>query len=218
AQAVQPQGAAPPLAQLRIDVALAEPLRSIAPAAVRTPALAAALLGEDGAAEMPAMLPIAAPQAALPLAPAAPLTAAPRPQPHDFAALIERLSAARETAAPQAVSISLPHADFGRIQLNFRQEDGILAVSLASADPDFARIAAQAAPPVMPIGEARSAESTGQQSSGRSDGQGAQASQNGNQRGQSNERRSDAHNRLEHQPRARAASGKDSDHRSGIFA
>ncbi|MEQ1499550.1 MAG: hypothetical protein ABL914_12920, partial [Novosphingobium sp.] len=46
AQAVQPQGAAPPLAQLRIDVALAEPLRSIAPAPVRTPALAAALLGE----------------------------------------------------------------------------------------------------------------------------------------------------------------------------
>ena len=158
--------------------------------------------------------------AAVPPAAFSAATPAPLDRPHDFSALIDRLAAARETAAPQSVSISLPHADFGRIQLNFRSEDGALAVSLASADPDFARIAAQSAPAVLIVSEARTADHTPGQGSARSDGQAANASPQGGQRGQSDERRSERQGerqaRFEHLPRS--ASPDKGRGRSGIFA
>lgn len=76
--------------------------------------------------------------------------ASPLPTPHDFAALVDRLAAAREAVQPQAVSVALSHADFGPVRIDFRHEDGALNVALASADPDFAR-AIGAAPPVQPV-------------------------------------------------------------------
>lgn len=77
------------------------------------------------------------------------LTAAPRPQ--DFSALVERIVAAREAAAPQAVSITLAHQEFGPVRLNFQAEDAGLAVSMTSPDPDFARAAAAAPAPVLAV-------------------------------------------------------------------
>lgn len=58
-------------------------------------------------------------------------------QPHDFAALVERLSQAREAASPQLVRTALQHAEFGRVSLQFRQDDANLSVTMASADPAF---------------------------------------------------------------------------------
>ncbi|WP_309622747.1 hypothetical protein [Novosphingobium sp.] len=217
-----PNPAPAPLRQVRVAVALAETLpratRAEAGGLIRLPA---ALPGDEGEAAAPAMLPLAAPPAApqslLAAAPAAPPT-----RPQDFAALIDRLSAAREAAAPQSVTVSLAHADFGRVQLNFRHEDGTLAVSLASADPDFARIAAQAAPPVIALAEPRSAEAAAQQSgslqtSARSDSQSAQTAPGSQQRGHGQDRRGDGPHRFESQPRARASAERPAG-RSGIFA
>lgn len=79
-------------------------------------------------------------------APALPVSE-PAARPHDFAALVDRLAAAREAVQPQAVSIAVAHQEFGPVRLHFRHEDGVLSVALASADPDFARAVA-AAPPV----------------------------------------------------------------------
>ena len=214
--------ASAPLRQVLVEVVLAETLpratRAEAGGLIRLPA---ALPGDESEAAAPAMLPLAAPPAApqslLVAAPAAPPT-----RPQDFAALIDRLSAAREAAAPQSVTVSLAHADFGRVQLHFRHEDGTLAVSLASADPDFARIAAQAAPPVIALAEPRSAEAAAQQSgslqtSARSDSQSAQTAPGSQQRGHGQDRRGDGPHRFESQPRARASAERHAG-RSGIFA
>ncbi|MGB7655492.1 MAG: hypothetical protein WBL74_08425, partial [Novosphingobium sp.] len=210
--------APPPLTQVRLDVALPEVLR---PARVQ-PARAAPLLAAMPGDELEA--PGGAIAASAPVAAAPPVfsSAAPAPldRPHDFSALIDRLAAAREATAPHSISISLPHAEFGRVQLHFRSEDGALAVSLASADPDFARIAAQAAPPVLALAEARSADHAPGQGLARGEGQAASASQQGSQRGQSEERRSAGHGeaeaRFDHLPRsASSAKGRG---RSGIFA
>lgn len=104
----------------------------------------------------PLRTPFAPSIAALPID-AAPVTTAGAPQtsspiptvPHDFAALVERLSAAREAVQPQAVAIAVSHAEFGPVRLHFRHEDGALNVAMVNADPDFARAIA-AAPPVQP--------------------------------------------------------------------
>ena len=208
----------PPLTQVRLDVPLPDVLRPARVQPARAAPLLAATLGDE--LEAPGTV-IAAP-APVAAAPAAFSAAAPAPldRPHDFSALIDRLAAAREAAAPHSVSISLPHADFGRVQLHFRNEDGALAVSLASADPDFARIAAQAAPPVLALAEARNADHASGQGSGRGEGQAASASQQGSQRGQSEERRGERRGelegRFEHLPRS--ASPDQGRGRSGIFA
>jgi hypothetical protein len=78
--------------------------------------------------------------------------AAQRPQ--DFAQLIDRLVAAREAAAPQAASLSLAHAEFGRIDLTFASDAEGLSVNLSSPDPDFARAVQAAALPSASSGEA----------------------------------------------------------------
>lgn len=210
---------AAPLRQMRVEVMPTESLQRPARAdAVRLIRLPAALAGDESEAAAPALLPLTAPPAPpQSLLASAPAAAPTRPQ--DFAALIDRLSAAREAAAPHSVTVSLPHADFGRVQLHFRHEDGALAVSLASADPDFARIAAQAAPPVIALPEPRSADAaTGNQPSGaRSEGQSAQSTAGGQQRGHGHDRRSDGQHQSTSQPRTRASAERHVG-RSGIFA
>ncbi len=74
-----------------------------------------------------------------------PASFAPALRPNDFSALIDRLIAAREAMQPQAVSLAVPHGEFGKVQLHFRHETGGLAVTLRSADPDFARTVQAAA-------------------------------------------------------------------------
>lgn len=59
--------------------------------------------------------------------------------PQDFATLVSRLAEAREAADPQLVRTSLAHGEFGRVSLQFRHEDAGMAVTMASADPDFTR-------------------------------------------------------------------------------
>lgn len=68
-------------------------------------------------------------------------------RPHDFAALVDSLVAAREAAQPHSVSIALATAEFGAVQVRFKQDDAGLSVTMASADPDFARAASIAMPP-----------------------------------------------------------------------
>lgn len=80
--------------------------------------------------EAPASRPATAPVSATP-------AAGSSEQPHDFATLVDRLSEAREAASPQVVRTALHHADFGRVSLQFRHDDGNLSVTMANADPAF---------------------------------------------------------------------------------
>ena len=105
------------------------------------------------AGEIPSMAtPLAVPQTPAQPSLNAPLIAAqpsaPTQQPHDFAALIDRLVEAREAArassVPGTVHAAVAHADFGQISLQFQQDGGGLSVALASGDPEFTR-AVQAA-------------------------------------------------------------------------
>lgn len=106
---------------------------AIAPvlASVAVPQPLLATLAADAPAQTPAAI---APQ------PASASTA----QPHDFAALIDRLAQARESAAPGTVRVSVPHAEFGAVTLRFDSSAGTLAVAMTSADPEFAATARQA--------------------------------------------------------------------------
>lgn len=137
------------------------------------------------------------------------------PRPHDFAGLIDRLVAARDAVQPQAVSIAVQHADFGEISLRLRHDGEALSVSLASADPDFARIASTATPPVM---QALAAEAPGQgnarpeQSATGNAGTGGSAAQS---RGGSAERRED---QPRQQPRTEHRAPERGNPRGGIFA
>lgn len=66
----------------------------------------------------------------------------------DFTALLDRLVAAREAmrSEPTRVTMALPHAEFGQVRLDFRQDERGLSVSIASSDPGFARAASAALP------------------------------------------------------------------------
>ena len=85
--------------------------------------------------------------------PQTPVTApaAPPVEPRDFTALLDRLVAAREAMRGDQtrVTMALPHAEFGQVRLDFRQDERGLSVSIASTDPAFAR-AASAALPLAP--------------------------------------------------------------------
>ncbi len=130
---------------------------------------------------------------AAPALPAA--TPAPQVRPHDFAALVERIAQAREAAAPQAVSITVAHRDFGPVRLHFWPEEAVLNVSMASADPGFARAAALAPAPVLPVTAGEQAGFT----ASRNDSAPGQA---GSQGGQSQSRGGFAEQRSEGQPHA----------------
>lgn len=159
--------------------------------------------------------------------PAAPLSSAPTPaqaavaapatqlvRPHDFAALIERIAVAREAAAPQAVSITISHQDFGPIRLSFRPEDTGLNVAMSSADPGFARAAAAIPAPVLPVTSAEQTQLNQQQ---RGDSSAAQTSGQQQSRGGSSDPRRDG----QPQPQSNSAprgARSGSAPRAGIFA
>ncbi len=91
------------------------------------------LTGQDlPAASPPLHAQITAPLAAVP----SKTTASPQ-APQDFAALVDRLSEARDAVAPPVVRTALRHAQFGQVSLEFRHEDGGLAVTMASSAPGF---------------------------------------------------------------------------------
>ena len=95
-------------------------------------------LGANPAADQPQSAPQTAVQGQSAAA-AAGAAAAPAPARHDFAAMIDRLFEARDMAGAQPVAMTLRHDDFGAVSLNFRSSDNGLTVTMASADPDFAR-------------------------------------------------------------------------------
>jgi len=170
-------------------------------------------LEDETSSEMPLTL---APQQSAFAAPlqSAPAVAAPQ-TPHDFAALVDRIAAARDASGAGVVSVSVAHSDFGQVQLRFHQHDGALSVGMASADPDFAR-AISAAPPLVQAAGA-SAETTNQFSpqGGRSESNASQAGtgQRGSAQG---ERRDGQQPSTNPTPQRARRSGGESDH--GIFA
>lgn len=100
------------------------------------------------------------------------------PQQQDFAALMDRLIAARDaaqTGLPQNVHVAVNHAEFGQISLNFSHDKAGLAVSLASADPEFARVVQAAIPAPAALASSDSAA----RDSGRSAGGQFTGNQNG---------------------------------------
>ena len=169
-------------------------------------------------------LPMSEPAAALPPASAVQLGAAPAVpapvaslRPHDFTALVDRLVAARESAQPQRALLTVTHAEFGPVELRFRHEERGLAVSLASADPDFARVAAAAAPPTLPLSTAQFGSADSSQPGARGDAGSAPGGSATNQsRSQQSERRGDAAPQSNQPPRG-AATGTAA-RRGGIFA
>lgn len=113
-------------------------------------------------------------------APDAPFTApAAVPAPQDFALLIDRLAAARESTQPQAATLAVAHADFGPVELRFTNDSKGLSVTMASSDPDFARAVQSAVPPVS-----ASAESAATQARPQGQGNSQQAPSNGQSHGQ----------------------------------
>jgi len=92
--------------------------------------------------------PLAAPQlASQPDLQPLTVTTAPRAErPVDFAELVDRLATARETAMPDRMQVAVNHAEFGKVSLRFEADGSGLNVAMSSADPDFARAVAAAAP------------------------------------------------------------------------
>lgn len=65
----------------------------------------------------------------------------PAQQPRDFSALIDRLAASRDAAAPAGggtLRIALPHTEFGVVAMRFDQSGGNLSIGVSSVDPAFA--------------------------------------------------------------------------------
>lgn len=87
--------------------------------------------------EAPVMQPeaVAAREVAVPVQPNQPQ--AVRPQ--DLTALVDRLVEARDNARSNSATLTLMHAEFGRVSMHFAQDNGSLTVSLANNDPGFAR-------------------------------------------------------------------------------
>lgn len=206
--------AMPPVNQVRIELAPSPPVP-----VVRAPAkdeLRPAALTAQAEPALPALGTPTGPGSgpALPAPLVQPQLQADRPQ--DFSALIDRLVAAREAAGPQAISVSLAHSDFGRINLHFRHDEAGLAVSLASPDPAFAR-AASALPPVLPVADSQAAQVQTGQPGPHQDGAAASGqSGHGQQRGARSDRGESNQPQATHQPR-QSRPGKPQ-HRSGIFA
>jgi hypothetical protein len=85
-----------------------------------------------------AALPVDAPAVRDASAPAQPSQPhAVRPQ--DLTALVDRLVEARDNARANNASLTVMHADFGKVSMHFAHDNGNLTVSLANNDPGFAR-------------------------------------------------------------------------------
>ena len=151
--------------------------------------------------------------------------------PQDFNALIDRLVEARDAASPQTFKTSVTHGEFGKISLNFHQDDGNLHVSMKSLDPGFATAvhAASVARQTMGSGETGSNSET---NSPRQDGTAQQQGGTANAQSQSHSSSSSQPNSQgavrqnmppmagEHPFSDTAApdhSGKKHDSRSGIY-
>jgi hypothetical protein len=180
-----------------------------------SPALPSVIAGPDAAA-------LAAPLQYVTQAQAAPAPSSPSVQ-HDFAALIDRLVEARQTAqsslAAQTVTAAINHAEFGQVSLQFRHDGEGLSVAMAANDPELARAVQIAAP-----GAATGAQTGGNPEGAppRQDGSGQQTatasqSQTQQQRGGSPQRFADDA-RAAANPTPRQRSQGDPDQRGGIFA
>lgn len=207
--AAQSAAAPQPVAQVRVELAPVPPVMRALPKDELRPAPTATL------PELPVASVTTVNVPAAPAAAAVPLVQQTMPlenRPHDFSALIDRLVAAREAAAPQGVAVNVAHAEFGQVHLRFRQDDAGLSVAMTSADPAFAR-AASAMPPVLPVSDAQA----GQFQSGQRQDSSAASSQSGTgqQRGSTGERQGDQPH-SNHTPR-HAQSAKPQ-RRAGIFA
>ena len=219
-QAGQPlpadQTAPPPAArapaQLRIEVVLPSTAEPAAKPAQKLEGLTRRIAQIE-----PPAASLVSPEPILAVVQTAVSTLAAAPRPHDFAALVDRLVAAREAVQPQGTTFIVAHSDFGPVELRFRHEEHGLAVSLASADPDFARAAAAAPPTNLPLTSAAFvAAEPGQAASTRDAATLPGGTANGQSRGQHSERRDETAQQSNHGPH-RAAT-RDTERRSGIFA
>lgn len=133
------------------------------------------------------------------------------PAGHDFAQLIDRLVAARESTQPQAATLALAHAEFGKVELRFASDGAGLSVALASADPDFARAVQAAVPPVTASADSSAAQ-------GRQQGQPGTPGESltGQHHGQQTARREPQDRFVAANPAQRSADSSGSD--VGIFA
>jgi hypothetical protein len=150
---------------------------------------------------------IVAPQPALPVTHAAP---SPAPVIHDFAALIDRIVAAREASAAP-VALAVRHAEFGPVTLRFEQGDSGLTVAATSPDPDFARAAAAALPTDRPA-IADSAPRDGGKASAQQETANSNGGGSGHARQQSGTTQTRSASRQTH------SASTTEDHDSGIFA
>ncbi len=67
-------------------------------------------------------------------------------RPHDFASLVDRLVEARDSGRAASGHLSVMHSDFGAVTMRFSHDGANLHVSLANADPEFARSVSAALP------------------------------------------------------------------------
>ncbi len=166
--ATQQQAAAQPvLAQImQAGLHTAPRKASDEPAVALAPVVAPAAAEADPA--VPAPVPPVAPGAALVAVPAdaapAPVTQASAATPeaaasaerHDFTAVIDKLSEARELARPGRADMHLSHREFGQVSVQFELAGQALKVAMTSADPGFAPAVQQALAdrPVSPVADA----------------------------------------------------------------
>lgn len=122
--------------------------------------------------------------------------------PRDFEALIDRLAQARETAQPGAARVSLPHSEFGQVNLRFDASASSMTVTMTSQDPDFALAArtALAERAVLTPDQARNDSSNTGQSQGQSQGQ-----PQGQTQGQMNGQARPANNNTDRNPQRDSA-------------
>jgi hypothetical protein len=190
---------------------VAATLRLLAEAA---PDKAAAMASDLALAASPAAQGQLLPFVSVPVAASTntPVTApAALPAGHDFAQLIDRLVAARESTQPQAATLALAHAEFGKVELRFASDSTGLSVALASADPDFARAVQAAVPPVTASADSSAAQGRQQSQSG------AHAeSFAGQQHGQQTARREPQDRFVAANPAQRSADSRGNE--AGIFA
>ena len=219
---VRPRGPAPTLA----------PAASTEATVAQTaPATLDLLRPKAAASETLPVAPLTPALSAMPfdVAPAqnAPATAPALPAPagHDFAALVDRLVEARDAVRPQSVEAAITTAEFGQVALRFAADDAGLSVTMASADPEFAR-AAQAAQAVSTQAasiQSASVQPAAQTQSGSdASAQGQGTAPHSEQRGQGQSghqpRERLANQRMNSRNAPRGDTADDSPQRSGIFA